>query len=30
LPATGHFEPIDPESRAWPSVLAAVVPLVDG
>ena len=30
LPETGHFELIDPESRAWPSVLAAVVPLVDG
>ncbi|MDP9364844.1 MAG: alpha/beta fold hydrolase, partial [Chloroflexota bacterium] len=28
LPGTGHFEPVDPESGAWPAVLGAVTTLV--
>jgi len=28
LPGTGHFEPVDPESGAWPVVLGAVTTLL--
>ena len=27
LPETGHFEEIDPASRVWPRLLAAIVTL---
>ena len=27
LPATGHFELIDPSARVWPTIVAALLPV---